>query len=93
MCYEYPSMPIKGVKMQDNRTAEIWGPRGCWRTADFEDLRKNMVFRLREPGGELVRDDAGNTMFCAMSDPYYNKDRILTIIVRSRATILAYGEN
>ena len=83
--------------MQENRTAEIWSPDG-WRTAAFEDLKKNMVFRLRdpssrEPGGELVRDDAGSTVFCAMSDPYYNKDRILTIIVRSRATILAYGEN
>ena len=74
------------------RSAEIWWPGG-WRTARFEDLRRNMVFRLREPDGELVRDDAGNTVFCAMSNPYINKENILNIIIRSRATILAYGEH
>ena len=78
--------------MQGIRTVEIWGPIG-WRTARFEDLRKNMVFRLREPGGELVRDDAGRSVFCAISDLYFNRNRIMTILVRSRMTILAYGES
>ena len=78
--------------MQRNRTVEIWGPIG-WRPARFEDLRKNMVFRLREPGGELVRDDAGRSVFCSISDPYFNKNRIMTILVRSRMTILAYRNN
>jgi hypothetical protein len=85
-------MTRKEGKMQGNRTAEIFQPGG-WRIAGFEDLRKNMVFRLRDPDGELVQNDAGRSIFCAISNTYFNKDRVMTIFVRSRMTILAYGEN
>jgi hypothetical protein len=88
-----PKKDKKGASvMGEQRTAEIY-QAGAWHKISIEDLHENMVFRLREQGNGLVRDDAGRAIFCALSNPYIDREGNLQIIVRSRMSLHGHGEN
>ena len=56
------------------------GENKTWTEIEFKDLIKDNTFKLFDPGSDvLVMDKEGNTVFRATSNPYTNKDGILTI--------------
>lgn len=63
------------------RTAEIYRDE-CWVPTDFDKVKKGDTFKLFEPDGTLVRDQNGNAVLVAVSDPYLNAEGVLTIDTR-----------
>jgi hypothetical protein len=52
---------------------------GIWTSCKFSELKNGDKFRMYEADGQLEEDINGRTEFVATSNPYSNKDGILTI--------------
>ncbi len=55
------------------RAVEVLDAGGRWRPGAFEALAEGSVFRLLEPGGEVVRDAEGCGRFRALGPAYKNE--------------------
>ena len=55
---------------------------GEWSTVRMIDLKDGDQFRLFEPGGSLVVDGKGESVFQVDGDAYLNPDGIATVQVR-----------
>jgi len=51
----------------DLRTVEVFQGGGKWATVPWDDLKKNMIFRLREPTGELAAVGTEHEISVAMA--------------------------
>ena len=50
---------------------EVWVKRGTkWHKINFDNIKTGDVFMLKEPDGEVVKDNRGVKVFTAVSDAY-----------------------
>ena len=64
-----------GSDLDNIRTIEVFDEKlKDWIILGFNGLRKDMIFRIFEPDGTLVKNELGHSVFRAMSDAYIGED-------------------
>jgi hypothetical protein len=58
-----------------------------WQYVRFQDLRKGMLLRIRQQGGEVFKDAAGRSCFRARSDAFMDVDGVLTVVIGRRRSV------
>lgn len=63
----------------DKRIFELYTDDDTWKVIDFKNLKEGNVFRITDMVNDekhLLKNEAGMTMFLALSNPYINKNGI-----------------